>query len=148
MGSAYKNRKKEIMGRPGVVGYETVIFGKADASAVAAHTAMTDAFGITQYTAPRNGYIEYIIVDSSAISSGQLDFSVSHGGTVLASGSFDSSTGTNFERVFSFETDNELAITSGNVFQAAYAVPTEIGALGVAGTADIVVRAGLKYREF
>lgn len=144
MGSEYKRRTKEMHGQNAVRGYDVVVAGVAVVSGVAAHSSAAGPFGLTQWTAPRAGLIDYVVADvSPTLASGALNISVAHGGTVVASGALVSS----LERIHCTELSNELTVVSGEVLQIAYAVPTVIGAVGNPIATSFEVRVGLRYKE-
>lgn len=144
MGSEYRQRIKEQYGRPALHGYDVLSVSATGVRAVVPHTALANVT-VSNFTAPRNGFLDYVTVDvQPALTAGQLDISVSHGGSVVATGSLGTGE-QNMVRVYNSELDNQVPLTSGSLTQLAYAIPTALSA--GATVHELNVRCGLRYRE-
>lgn len=143
-----KKRTKEWLAKsPNIVLSRDVIVQQSAASlsGTTSHTAMQEGSSALSYAA-KNGALDGVVFTCSpAIASGSVNVSLSLDGSVVASGSLDS-TATFRAHDFKAGDDTEQSVTAGGVFETAYTIPTAIGDNGITGR-QITARVLVTYEE-
>jgi len=144
-----KKRTKEWLSKkPDLVLSRDVVVQRSATglSGVATHTALLEHGSSALSYAAAAGKLDGVAVTCSpAITSGQLDVSLSLNGVVVASGSLTSASPVLLTS-FKAEDDSEQVLAAGDVLEAAYAISTALGDNGVTGR-QITARILTTYME-
>ena len=144
MGKQHRDNKKNLLGKPNVVGLDVFTWAATGIFGVVGTTSLTDRGGNSLNSCIRGGTLEFLKADlGTVLASGQMTVQVLKNSTPIATGTFTTTSPAFAEWVFG--TDQNFAgvtVASGDTLSARYAVQTSLNA-----SRGITVTAGVKDTE-
>jgi hypothetical protein len=155
MSAGSKKAKKELYGHPAVLGHDVISVG-ASLSGTVTQAAMTNGVfaglplqgGCSRFVLPRAAVLDFVCANiSPVVTSGVVGVELMKNGTSVFSGVLSTSNTARVENFFHPDTNNAVALASGDALQIFCTVSTALGAVGVQSVHGLNARVGLTYRD-